>query len=384
MTLIQKSKSSLISIAAALLTSGAVAQVVTVSQIPGFYPTGFGGGEFNISPTVGSGYGANVIVNNGFETFCVGRNVNIIVPGAYYDFVDPNGNYLIQDGSPVTKVLSKGSAWLYSQFAAGTLPDYDYTPGANREGDAYALQIAIWALEGSYGIDPSADKFLSAATNHFGSLAAAQAANDPGGFNVGSLNLFDINGDLTVGTPAQPMLVLLGTPPPPQTNNIAPGDAATIGFWHNKNGQALIKSMPNSPALGNWLSSNFGCLFGNLAGASDSAVASQFLSYFNVTGQKTYAQIMAVALATYVTDTNLSGTTIASNYGFNIGSPGTGGKSYNVGSLGTAIGLSNNTSYTVMQLLQQANFLCTQGFTQAELNALNTIFNDINTTGDIQ
>ena len=44
--------------------------------------------------------------------------------------------------------------------------------------------------------------------------------------------------------------------------------------------------------------------------------------------------------------------------------------------------MSNNTSYTVLQLLQAANMKCP--FNSATFNALNTIFDGINQTGDIQ
>jgi len=162
---------------------------------------------------------------------------------------------------------------------------------------------------------------------------------------------------------------------------IGSGDTATIGFWHNKNGQALIKATPNSPALGNWLAGNYPCLYSGLAGKSNNDIAAYFLSLFNVTGQKTYAQILAVALATYETDSDLSGN-VAVKYGFNVSTTGTGAKLFNVGSYGTAIGLSNNTSYTVLQLLEAANHVCP--FDANEFNALNSIFDGINTTGDIK
>ncbi len=172
-------------------------------------------------------------------------------------------------------------------------------------------------------------------------------------------------------------LSINSTPPPPPP--FRRGDTATIGFWHNKNGQALIKSLPNSPALGNWLAGNFPCLYGGLAGKSNNDVANLFLQYFNVKGQKTHAQTLGVALATYVTDSDLAGN-VAGNYGFNVSSSGTGAKLYNVGSLGTTLGLQNNSSYTVFQLLQAANANCP--FSPAVFNALNVIFSDINETGD--
>ncbi|MDB6123890.1 MAG: Cadherin proteinputative collagen-binding protein [Pedosphaera sp.] len=177
-----------------------------------------------------------------------------------------------------------------------------------------------------------------------------------------------------------------GAPPPP--NPLISGDTATIGFWHNKNGQALINSLnggPNSTALANWLATSFPYLYGanaganNLTGKKNSAVAALFLQFFNVKGQKTDAQVLAGALAAYVTDSTLAGTA-AVGYGFNVGA-GTGDKTFNVGSNGSAIGLLNNTLYTVLTLLKQADFMKQNGTFNA--NAFNSVFDGINSQGDI-
>src|SRR3954469_11221267 len=74
-----------------------------------------------------------------------------------------------------------------------------------------------------------------------------------------------------------------------------PGDTATVGFWANKNGQALIKALNGgsaSTSLGNWLASRFPYLYGanaganNLTGKPNSAVASLYLKFANASGQK--------------------------------------------------------------------------------------------------
>jgi uncharacterized repeat protein (TIGR01451 family) len=167
------------------------------------------------------------------------------------------------------------------------------------------------------------------------------------------------------------------------------GDTATIGFWHNKNGQALIQTVnggPSSSSLANWLASNFPYLYGtragtsNLSGKNNSDVAALFLKFFSITGQKTDAQILGGALACYVTSSSLAGN-VASRYGFNVSQTGTGAKTYNVGSYGSAIGLTNNTSYTVFDLLRQADLQKKAGTFNA--NAFNSIFDGINQIGDI-
>jgi hypothetical protein len=172
------------------------------------------------------------------------------------------------------------------------------------------------------------------------------------------------------------------------TGSVSKGDTATIGFWHNKNGQALITALnggPTSKTLANWLATQFPYLYGasstnNMTNKTNADVAALFMTFFNVTGQKTDAQILAGALASYVTSSTLAGTT-AGKYGFNTSTSGTGTKTYNVGANGAAIGLMNDASYTVLQLLQQANLMQKNGTFNA--NAFNAIFDGINQLGDI-
>ncbi len=211
-------------IAAVALTLTAVLQVgavpVNVSTVSG-YNIGNGGGEFNINPVIGVGYAASVLVNNGFETFCLARDISIVVPGSYDATVNANGLYT-QTAGGATKILSKGTAYLYSQFATGVLATYRYgaTSGGTaslRAQDAYELQLAIWTLEGEYSygggaLDLAGNVFVNAAANTYGGglagLAAALAANTPGGSNVGALGLTYLSGP-NIGKAAQPMLVLL-------------------------------------------------------------------------------------------------------------------------------------------------------------------------------
>ena len=182
-------------------------------------------------------------------------------------------------------------------------------------------------------------------------------------------------------------ITIAPVPPPPVT--LGHGDTATIGFWHNKNGQALIDGVNGGPTatnLATWLATNFPYLYGpqsgnDLTGKTNADVAALFLQFFNVKGANTDAQVLAGALASYVTNSTLAGSNIAAGYGFNVSASGTGAKTYNVGSNGTAIGLMNDTAYTVLQLLQQANLEMKLGTFDA--NAFNTIFDGINSSGDI-
>ncbi len=185
--------------------------------------------------------------------------------------------------------------------------------------------------------------------------------------------------------------ITISNVPPP---TIGHGDTATIGFWHNRNGQYIISILNGggtSKLLANWLANNYPYLYGvnsttNLTNMTNANVAAYFMTLFNVSGQKTYAQILGGALASYTTSTTLGGTDAVivaarSKFGFNSSTGGTGSRAYNVGSNGAAAGLTNNTSYTVSQLLVAANFAINNGTFNA--NAFNSIFDGINQSGDI-
>ncbi|MBS0263260.1 MAG: hypothetical protein JSS02_15055 [Planctomycetes bacterium] len=185
---------------------------------------------------------------------------------------------------------------------------------------------------------------------------------------------------------------------------IVKGDTATIGFWQNNNGQALINSLnggPNSTALATWLAASFPNLYGSGCGShsviksngspmKNSEVAALYLGngFFGASGQKVDAQVFSVALATYVTNSSLAGGTMASNYGFNVSTKGIGSHTYNVGTNGAAFGVANNTSVTLLQLLSYANSQSQNGSlyngNSTNLNLANTVFSGINTKGDIK
>lgn len=174
------------------------------------------------------------------------------------------------------------------------------------------------------------------------------------------------------------------------------GMTATIGFWNNKNGQALIKSLngsSTSTALGNWLATTLPNLYGsqagagrNLAGKTNAQIAAYFQTLFKVKGQKLDAQVLAVALAVYSTDTDLAGTA-AVKYGFSVSSSGTGAAMLSVGTNGSAFGVPNYTQISVMSALQAANNQAVSGSlyggSTSLRNMANTIFDYINNTGDI-
>ena len=183
---------------------------------------------------------------------------------------------------------------------------------------------------------------------------------------------------------------------PVATGAVHSGQTAGIGFWNNKNGQALIKALnsgPTSTQLGHWLAATFPHMFGaplgnnSLSGKSNAEVASFFQSQFVVKDQKLDAQILATALAVYVTDPALDTTGVGAQYGFIVGGCGVGTSTFNVGANGAAFGVANNTTMTVMDLLLAADAQSVNGLlyngNSAKRTMANSVFSAINQVGGI-
>jgi hypothetical protein len=181
---------------------------------------------------------------------------------------------------------------------------------------------------------------------------------------------------------------------PATTNPVQPGQTAGIGFWNNKNGQALVKSLnggATSKQLGNWLATNFPNLYASLAGKTNSEVAAYYQGRFSVKGQKLEAQVLATALAVYVTNQSLAGTA-AVPYGFVVTAEGVGAATFNVGSRGEAFGVANGTELTVMDLLRATDRMSKNGVLYEDLDPVrmkrlrdlaNALYTDLNEAGAI-
>lgn len=178
---------------------------------------------------------------------------------------------------------------------------------------------------------------------------------------------------------------------------VGTGATATIGFWQNPNGQALIASLNGGPAatdLGLWLAAAFPRIWGidadgrNLGGQTNAEIAAYAKALFAVKGMKLDLQVLGVALAVYVTDPALGGSELAAAYGFTAPPPGTATMTYNIGNHGTAFGVPDNTTLTVWQILQAANGQAVNGVlyggTPALRSSANEVFSGINETGDIR
>lgn len=174
------------------------------------------------------------------------------------------------------------------------------------------------------------------------------------------------------------------------TATVSKGGCATTSFWCGGSGQNLIKCLNSGSSctnLGNWLAATCPNLFGNLANCSNSQVASYCNTLNNGnSNQKACGQVLSTAISCYVTNSNCAGNA-GQSYGFTISSGGSGLCSYNVGSNGSGLGLSNNQSYTLVNLLTTIDSQCQNGQFSSNngsaQNAANAICNGINQTGGV-
>jgi hypothetical protein len=187
---------------------------------------------------------------------------------------------------------------------------------------------------------------------------------------------------------------------PSGTGSVQKGQTAGIGFWNNRNGQALIQALPvvtnadgSVTSVANWLAATLPHMFGvdagsnNLTGESNAYVAALFQQDFVLKGVKLDAQVLATALNVYVTNATLDSTGVAASYGFTVSGNGVGTATVNVGSDGDGFGVANNTTMTVMDLLlatdaQAVNGILYSGNATLRKHA-NDVFSALNEGGGI-
>jgi hypothetical protein len=183
---------------------------------------------------------------------------------------------------------------------------------------------------------------------------------------------------------------------PAASGSVHSGQTAGIGFWNNKNGQALIKALnggSTSTQLGNWLAATLPNILGssagsnNLIGKSNAAVAALFQNDFLLKAVKLDAQVLATALSVYVTNATLDSTQVAAQYGFTVLGDGVGTATVNVGSDGDAFGVADNSTMTVLDLLLATNDQAVGGWlyngATARRNHANSVYSALNQAGNI-
>jgi hypothetical protein len=105
-------------------------------------------GTIGNSDTGSWGYSSGLYGQKYFQTFCTETSEEFS-PGSQYAISSIGNNALYNSSPTQTPVpITMGVAYLYSQFAAGTLTGYDYTYGSGRAVSAGILQQAIWYLLG--------------------------------------------------------------------------------------------------------------------------------------------------------------------------------------------------------------------------------------------
>jgi hypothetical protein len=158
---------------------------VTLYQDTSNYSDAAGGGEFRAVGNSGansldsqvnwSAYstktsGTTSLGQLYFQTFCTELNESFS-PNTQYT-VTSIGNNAMTDGTGSPVPITLGVAYLYSQFAAGSLAGYSWTYGSSRAGKALNLQLAIWALMGESNKNLNPAKYFNNSNFAYNDLLA--------------------------------------------------------------------------------------------------------------------------------------------------------------------------------------------------------------------
>jgi hypothetical protein len=147
------------------------------------------------------------------------------------------------------------------------------------------------------------------------------------------------------------------------------GKTQEAEFWASAKGQGLIRGFNGGiihTELASWLATNFANLYGSGAGVNDltgktnADVSLLFQRIWRSSGDGAEAQVLTTALNIYATTTSLGGAQAVS-YGFKISAGGQGSKTFNVRSYGAAVGVANNTTLTVYDMLRAVNSRAVNG-----------------------
>ncbi len=141
-------KLALASVVCLLVSGSALASPsVHLTRVSGYYSGS--GGEFRMTPNQDV---KNITIENApYSSFCLEESEHVSM-GTWYDVVVATetlygGTNLGASGPQGGDLLDPMTAYLYTEFRAGTLDGYDYNPLGSRAASAKALQDVIWYIE---------------------------------------------------------------------------------------------------------------------------------------------------------------------------------------------------------------------------------------------
>jgi hypothetical protein len=354
-----------------------------------------GNAGYNLTVT-GSGFVSGSVVQwNGTAlatTFVSGTQLSAAIPATY----------LAEEGTATITVVNPDPSGGTSSGLTFTINDAALSAAAVAISPVARAPFSGAVVTFS-DADPNGTASDYSATIDWGNGATSAgtiAPNGMGGFTVSGSTTYAAAGPYTIHVSIKDAGGATTTLDSPMTVadlgiGVQRGQSAGIGFWQNKNGQALINSFnggPTSTALSTWLAATLPNLYGtnagshNLTGLTNAQVAGFYVSLFNQKGPKLDAQVLDTALDVYATTLSLGGTA-AQAYGFDVTAYGLGASDYNVGANGAAFGVANDTTLTVLAPLKDADSLAVNGMLYngdltPRREALN-VFNGINSLGGL-
>lgn len=157
---------------------------------------------------VGGEFTATTSGNGIFNTFCLEYSEDFY-PGKTYQYgISDRAVSGGAGGTPTGDVISQGTAWLYTQFAQGTLANYFSSTATIQKQHAGQLQLAIWWLEDEQPDPGSTNPYRNAVLQAF-----SNPKEDYTGSEVAVMNITDpTRADGLPTILRQDQLIYLGVP----------------------------------------------------------------------------------------------------------------------------------------------------------------------------